>query len=35
LRSAALRTAIRQLNAAGYSIGVFPDNDDHIHITQT
>ena len=32
LRSADLKKAIHDLNAAGYSIYVFPDNDNHIHI---
>ena len=32
LRSADLRKAIRDLNGSGYSIYVFPDNDNHIHI---
>jgi hypothetical protein len=32
LRSATLKAAITELNGAGYSIHVFPDNDNHIHI---
>jgi hypothetical protein len=32
LRSADLRKAIGDLNKAGYSIYVFPDNDNHIHV---
>jgi hypothetical protein len=32
LRSADLRKAIGDLNKAGYSIYVFPDNDSHIHV---
>jgi hypothetical protein len=32
LRSADLKKAIHDLNAAGYGIYVFPDNDNHIHV---
>jgi hypothetical protein len=32
LKSADLKEAIKDLNADGYSIYVFPDNDNHIHI---
>jgi hypothetical protein len=32
LKSAALKQAIHDLNAAGYDIYVFPDNNNHIHI---
>jgi hypothetical protein len=32
IKSKDLRKAIHDLNAAGYSIYVFPDNDSHIHV---
>ena len=32
LKSATLKAAITELNGAGYTIYVFPDNDNHIHI---
>jgi hypothetical protein len=32
LKSATLKAAIAELNGKGYSIYVFPDNDNHIHI---
>ncbi len=32
LKSSALKTAIKNLNAAGYDIYVFPDNPRHLHI---
>ena len=34
LKSSDLKKAIHDLNADGYSIYVFPDNDSHIHIQQ-
>ncbi len=34
LRSAALRERIATLRGQGTSIGVFPDNDNHIHVTR-
>jgi hypothetical protein len=32
IKSGTLKAAITELNGAGYSIYVFPDNDNHIHI---
>ena len=34
LKSAALKKAINDLNAAGYDIYVFPDNENHLHVQQ-
>ena len=34
LKSATLKKAIKDLNAAGYDIYVFPDNESHLHVQQ-
>jgi hypothetical protein len=34
LKSAALKKGIKDLNAAGYDIYVFPDNENHLHVQQ-
>ena len=34
LKSASLKKGIKDLNAAGYDIYVFPDNENHLHVQQ-